>query len=160
MIWILQYYDHAYKSVRLLNQLCRDTRLIWINNKNAIARILKKQTLHISLLQPIDENTLLTLIKSDKFLLFKLDIEIDLENQLKVEMFYKMLDRMPEFEISRIYVRHGTNELINLLATKHAFKTKQDFFKILEFNEGDLSQQSEPFEYLNRISNPQNFDMS
>ena len=75
-------------------------------------------------------------------------------------MFYRMLDEMPEFEISRIKVKQGNNDLINTLATKSMFKTKQDLFNILEFDKNICSEQSEPYEYLSRVYNPHKHDMS
>ena len=113
--------------------------------------MLQKQTISISNDQLIDEKTIATLKRGDRYKLFKLSIFIDFENKSRTEMIYRMLDEMPEFEICKISVTNGENELINALATKSMFKTKQDLFKILEFSNNDRSKQSEPYEYLSRV---------
>ena len=40
------------------------------------------------------------------------------------------------------------------------FNTKQDLFKILEFDDSMISEQSEPYEYLSKIKDPNSHDMS
>ena len=75
-------------------------------------------------------------------------------------MFYKMVEDMPEFEISSIKLKNGNNDLINTLTAKPMFENKQDLFDILEFDSINLPQQSESYEYLSKIDNPEDFDMS
>ena len=70
-------------------------------------------------------------------------------------MFYRMLDEMPEFEMSRIYVENGDNGFINTLATKSMFKTKQDLYDILEFDDINNRRQFKEYEYLSYVCRPQ-----
>ena len=122
--------------------------------------MLQKQTISISNDQLIDEKTIATLKRGDRYKLFKLDIRVDVKDEIRLEIFYRMLDEMPEFEISWIKLKNGNNDLINTLTTKPMFKNKQDLFDILEFDSINLPQQSESYEYLSKINNPEDFDMS
>ena len=71
-----------------------------------------------------------------------------------------MLDEMLDFEISMIYVRGDINKFINKLSQKPNFKTKKDLFSVLDFDNSDPPQKSEPYEYLRKVQNPEEHDMS
>ena len=92
--------------------------------------------------------------------MFKLDIDIDVEDQHRLEMFYSMLDEMPELEVCRIKVDRGDNEFINTLAQKSMFKTKQELFKILDYDNLNSPKQPEPHEYLSKVLHLEDQDMS
>ena len=100
--------------------------------ENIILKMFKKQTIHISE-RNIDENTIKVLKRGERYKWFKLDICIDNSDQTRVDMIYWMLDILPEFEIKRIGVIKGDNELINGLKQLPIFKDKEDPFKVLEF---------------------------
>ena len=74
--WILPYYDYAYRSVKVLRCLNQDTRYIWTNYQDNIIDVLNKQTIHIDRYEAIDKNTALALKKFDRYMLFKLDIDV------------------------------------------------------------------------------------
>ena len=82
LYWILPFYDYAYESVKVLRSLCHDTRNLWINNQNAIIRMLEKQIIYIENSHLFDEKTIATLKRECKYKLFKLDIEISIWNIL------------------------------------------------------------------------------
>ena len=71
-----------------------------------------------------------------------------------------MLDYMPDFEISRIDIKKGNNDLINTLAEKLNYQSKQDLYNALYISACDYSDQSEPFEYLSEVYYPGIHDMS
>ena len=61
---------------------------------------------------------------------------------------------------NKINVILGNNDLINSLAKKPMFKTKQDLFKLLDYQDSDIIEQEEPHEYLSQILMPEMYDMS
>ena len=156
----MPYYDYAYDSVRIIRGLCQQTRNLWINEQDVILRMFEKQTISIEEDQPIDENTIRILKRGDRYKLFKLDIVVDSDNKDRFGIFCQMLDEMPEFEISMIYVRGDINKLINTLSQKPNFETQQDLFNVLDFHHLDPPKQSEPYEYLRRVQHPEKHDMS
>ena len=76
------------------------------------------------------------------------------------EILYKMLDEMPEFEICKIKLWNSNTDLINTLATKSIFRNKQDLFNKLELCGCKQPENSEQHEYLSKVLNPENYDMS
>ena len=110
--------------------------------------MLNKQTIHIRYSQPLDDKTIEVLKKNDKYKLFKLDFEIEFYDQYRLDMFYKILEQMPDFEISKICVYNGDNDLIDTLMEKCNFETKQDLFGVLKFMKGFRPEKSEPYEYI------------
>ena len=121
---------------------------------------MKNKKFSIKKNQPIDEKTIATLKRGDRYKLFKYSITIDAKNQVRLEMFYRILDEMPELEICEIVVGNGDNDVINTLAANSMFNTKQDLFNILEFYIEDQNQQSEPCEYVTYINYSEKYDMS
>ena len=119
----------------------------------------EKQTIHIEH-NPIDEDTIMMLKRGNRYMLFKLDISIDSQDQDRLDIFYQMLEEMPEFEIFQINVQQCSNEFINALAKKSNFKTKQDLFKVLQTRSNSVIEQSEPHEYLSHVDHPEKHDMS
>ena len=91
---------------------------------------------------------------------FKLDISIDNSDQTRVDMIYWMLDILPEFEIKRIGVIKGDNELINGLKQLPIFKDKEDPFKVLEFSDFQAPLLGEPHEYLPTVDHTMIENMS
>ena len=119
-----------------------------------------KQTIFIRIYQAINQQTLEIFKRANWYKLFKLDVVIDVKEQARLEMFYQMLDQMPDFEIERIEAFIDNNQLIRTLASKPIFQTKQDLFKVLEVNDYGYSKLSEPYEYLSNVYNPEYHDMS
>ena len=119
-----------------------------------------KQTIFIRKYQAIDEKTIEIFRRANRYKLFKLDAVIDIEDQPRLQMFYHMLDQMPDFEIERIEAEARDNQLIRTLASKPIFQTKQDLFKVLEVNDYGYSKLSEPYEYLSKVYYPEYLDMS
>ena len=100
---IMPYYDYAYGAAKVIKGLSRKTRKTWINNQETIIKMFKKQTITINCKhQKIDQNTLKTLKKDDRFKLFNFDIYLDYENKKQVKMVYTLLDEIPDLEISKI----------------------------------------------------------
>ena len=92
-----------------------------------------KQTINIKFDQPIDDKTIEVLKRGNRYKLFKLDIVVDSDNKDRFEIFCQMLDKMPGFEISMIYVRGDINRLISTLSKKPNFATQQDLYNVLDF---------------------------
>ena len=67
---------------------------------------------------------------------------------------------MPDLDISMIHVWESNKEIINTLAQKPVFRTKQNLFKVLDSEFSDLPDQSEPYEYLLKVRYPESHDMS
>ena len=125
--------------------------------------MLEKQIIHIDSFQKVDERTIEALKRGERYKLFKLDFEVDYFDKNRLEILYRILDEIPELEIFKICSSCRLNQFINELAEKSNFKTKQDFFKVLDFkNYGhtDPPGQSEPYEYLNKVLYPEDHDMS
>ena len=156
---IMPFYGYAYESVKVLKSLCHKTRNLWISQQDAIIRMFKKQTIDLEF-QPIDDKTIEVLKKSEKYKLFKLSVFIDIPDQERLRMIYRLLDEMPEFEISKIKTFRGSNDLINTLAKKPMFKSKQELFEKLDFKDYQFNQQSGPYEYISDMYNPYKHDMS
>ena len=156
---ILPFYGYAYESIRFLQQLCSESRNLWIRKQEAILRNLSKQTIHIGA-QPINDNTINVLKKNDRYKMFKLDIQIDASDQGRLQTFCKMLKEMPDLEISRVSLKEGNNDLIATLTQKLNFDNEQDLFKIIEFSDISAPQQIEPYTFLSEILYPYNHDMS
>ena len=110
--------------------------------------------------QIIDERTIDILKYNDKYKLFKLYIGINGADQNRVNLVSKMLDEMPDFEIECIEIWSGNNDIINLLSKKPMFKTEEDFYDILEFNDDKAADQSDPHHYLSDIYFANNHNMS
>ena len=110
--------------------------------------------------QHIDQKVIEIFRRGDRYKLFKFDIDIDVEDQHRLEMFYFMLDEMPQFDMCRIKVDRGDNEFINALAQKSMFQTKQDLFKILDYDNLNSPKQPEPHEYLSKVLHLEDQDMS
>ena len=156
---ILNFYDYAYESVKLLRELCHETRDLWLNEQDAIARMFQKQTMLINN-EPISIQTISMLKRNSKYKLFKFDFEIDTLKDKRLQVFYQMLDELPELEICHIKVLNSSNTFITALAEKPMFETKQDLFKILESNDESVAEQPEPHEYLSAVYFPYKHDMS
>ena len=157
--WILPYYGYAYESVKVLRWLCQKSRSFWIEQQNVIIRMLKKQTIDIRW-QVIDEMTIKALKRCDRYKLFKFRfLQVD-TNQHHFIILLKMLTKMPDLEISKISIMNGYQNLYSILAKKPMFKNMQDLFKVLEFEDYRISDCSEPYEYISRISYPRKFELS
>ena len=144
---ILNFYDYAYNSVKVLRQLCKQTRNQWLNEQDVIARMFQKQIILIKN-EPIDMYTIKMLKRGNRYKLFKLDIFIDTEEQDRLEVFYQMLDELPHLQICHVKVNYCSNEFIDALIEKSMFETKQDLFKVLEISDSNVAEQFEPHEYL------------
>ena len=156
--WILNFYDYAYDSVKILRSLCQETRYLWMDQQNAISNMFKKQTIHIKD-EPIDRHTITMLKRGNRYKMYKLDITLFNTHQDRLSLFYRILEEMPEFEISKIKILGNNNNLIETLVQKSYFKTKQDLFKVIESKDDSVAQQSEPHEYLSHVYNPEHHDM-
>ena len=113
--------------------------------------------------EPIDIQTINMLKRNSKYKLFKFDFEIDTLKDKRLQVFYQMLDELPELEISRISASYPCGEFLNILLQKQVFKTKKEFLKVLEFDDLDdidPPDQSEPHEYLAMVRYPECHDMS
>ena len=109
--------------------------------------MLQKQTIHLGD-QKIDERTINALKKNDRYKLFKLDIQISIEDQARLRVFYRLIEEMPDFEVCRIDINKSSNDLINTLAKKLIVENKQELYKILEVDASNYIEQSKPLEYL------------
>ena len=110
--------------------------------------------------EPIDKHTINMLKRNSKYKLFKFNFEIDTLKKNRLQVFYQMLDKLPELEISHIKVHNSSNTFIDTLAEKPMFETKQDLFKVLESNDESVAEQSEPHEYLSTVKFPYKHDMN
>ena len=98
---------------------------------------------------------------ADRYKLFKFILKIDHKYQSECTMIYKMLDEMPELEIVKIYVENGVNEIIEALAEKSMFKTKQDLFNILEIQNPPRNDlYTEPYEFISEIRDCKLYNMN
>ena len=146
--WILNYYDYAYESVRILRSLCKNTRQQWIDEQKAIVNMFQKQTMHIND-EPIDHNTLKMLKRGDRYRLYILDIGLDSTDRKRPYVFYKMIEQMPDLKISKISVKNSTNRFLKTLMEKCKFDSKQDLLNVLDVR--TLAYQSEPHEYISKL---------
>ena len=132
---VMPFYNYAYDSVKLIRSLCHDSRDLYINNFDAITRMFEKQTIKIDR-NKIDENTIKILKKFDRYKLFKLKITINAFNNSEVEMLFNMLDQMPELELVSLRVWYKNDkEFIDTLLQKSIYKTRQELYKVLEFDD-------------------------
>ena len=92
--WILPYYEYAYESVKIIRWLCQKTRNLWIEDQDAIIRMLQKQIIYIDLYQPIDGKTIECLKRGDRYKFFMFDIRIDHSQKDRLEIVYRMLDEI------------------------------------------------------------------
>ena len=157
--WILPYYDYAYESVKIIRGLCQRTRDLWLNQQDAIIRMLNKQIIHIGM-KPIDDKTIEALKRGDKYKLFKLDIQINYEDKDRLQIFYRMLEELPEFEIYNIGVLYGDNKFIYKLGENPIFKNYQYLLKVLNMNDTGVHINNEPYEYLRNVIYPEKHNMS
>ena len=157
--WILPFYDYAYESIKMLRSLCQDTRNLYIDQQEAFIKILKKQTIDLRC-QKVDKNTIKVLKRGDRYKLFKFIIELDNDYPYKCEVIYNILEDMPEIEIHKIYVKNGTNGMIDILTEKPMFDTKQELYKVLEFQHKVEDTYTETYEYISELSYPDLYDMS
>ena len=111
----------------------------------------KKQTIYLGY-QKIDEKTIQSLKRGDRYKLFKFNLTIKTKGFDNTEWIYRMLDEMPDLEVSKISGHISNNDAINALMEKPIFKTKQDLFKIIEFSPSYENDQSEPLEYLSYVA--------
>ena len=158
--WIMSFYGYAYESVTIMRNLCQKTRNLWLHEQDVIIRMFEKQVIYLKYDQPIDEKTIEALKRGDRYKLFKLDIENYNNDEDRLQVFYKMLDEMPDLEISMIHVWQSDKELINTLAQKPIFRAKQNLFKVLDSEFSDIPERSEPYEYLLKVRYPQYHDMN
>ena len=119
----------------------------------------QKQTISLEN-QKIDEKTIKVLKRGDRYKLFKFTFQIDGSRQDYNELIYRMLDEMPELEVSKISGFFKNDDVISILAEKPMFKTKKDLFKVIQLNSIFEPNNFQPFEYLSYISNPEWYDMS
>ena len=96
--------------------------------------MLFKQTATI-IHEVIDHNTISMLKKGEKYKLFKFKF---MHNNLKkttfcYKYFARVLEEMPMLEIESLVLLNDRLGLINKLAMRPQFETKQDLFKILTF---------------------------
>ena len=120
----------------------------------------EKQTIKIDWDNAIDDRTIEVLKNKDKYKFYKLDFTIANYDEDRFWIFFRMLDEIPELEISMIHIWECNNELICALEQKPIFNNEQDLFKILDFDTEDAPEQSESYEYLQKVANPQKHDMS
>ena len=113
--------------------------------------MLIKQTIDFTY-QKVKEKTIEILTRGDRYKLFKFILNIDNDNQDEVAMISKMLDQMPELEILKIHVEDGNNDIIEMLAEKSMFQTKEDLFKILKLEYPSENYYDEPYEFLSDVS--------
>ena len=157
---IMPFYNYAYDCVKLIRSLCHDSRDLYINNQDAIIRMLKKQTLYIGR-QKIDELTIKALKRGDRYKFFKFKITINGLKNSEIEMLYNMLDEMPELEFGSLFVWYKNDKvLIDTLLQKSIYKTRQELYKVLKFEDTFSHDKSIPFEYSSIIHSPQKHDMS
>ena len=131
----MPFYNYAYDSVKFIRSLCHDSRDLYINNFDAITRMFEKQTIKIDR-NKIDENTIKILKKFDRYKLFRLKITINAFNNSEVEMLFNMLDQMPELELVSLRVWYKNDkEFIDTLLEKSIYKTRQELYKVLEFDD-------------------------
>ena len=95
----MPFYNYAYDSVKLIRSLCHDSRDLYINNQDVIINMFRKQTITIGR-QRIDDLTIKALKRGNWYKLFKFSITIDGDDKERIEMFYKMLDELPNLEIT------------------------------------------------------------
>ena len=157
---IMPFYSYAYDSVKLLRSLCHDSRDLWLNNQDVIIRMFTKQIIYMHG-QRIDENTIKVLKRGNKYRLFKLEIDIDFNDIERTEIFYKMLDEMPNIEFYELFVRSRCDEdLINLLLKKSIHKTRDELFKVLQSYMRTVCNQAEVHEYETGLVYPHEVDIN
>ena len=105
-----------------------------INEQDTIIKMFQKQTIDLGN-HSIDEKTINVLKRGDRYKLFKLDVIINMNDQDRVEVFYKMLDEMPDFEIQKILLKQCDKFFIKTLLQKPMFTTKEQLFKVLDIRE-------------------------
>ena len=132
---------------------------MWINNHKAISTMFQKQTIHIKS-DPIDRDTIMMLKKSNRYKLFKFEINLCSTKIARLKIFTEMIEEMPDLEISEITLWESNNEVVNLLAEKTMFETKQDLFNVLRSFSWTVAKQSEPHEYISWVSTPEIESMS
>ena len=156
----MPFYNYSYDSVKLIRSLCHDSRDLYMNNQDAMIRMFKKQTLDIRE-RRIDENTIKVLLRGDRYKLFNIKVDIDPTDIDRTEMFYNMLDAIPELEFQNIAVRNKCDkEFIDILLQKSIYKTKEELFEVLYFNDMALNDTEDTYEYFNDILYPEKHDMS
>ena len=94
--------------------------------------MLKKQTINLEE-KAIDENTLKSLARGDKYMLFKMRLKIDQSKINRCKLICKMFDEMPELEITNIQVLSANNDFINMLSEKPIFGSRDKFYEVIEF---------------------------
>ena len=95
----------------------------------------------------IDDSTISMLKRGEKYKLFKFKF---IQKCLKSTTFnykylVKMLEEMPQLEIESLHILNDDLGVINKLATRPQFETKQDVFKIVTYNPRTTSSSSNIF---------------
>ena len=148
---IMPFYNYAYDSVKLIRSLCQNSRNLWFNDQDAIIRMFTKQLISFGN-QRIDAKTIDVLKRGDRYKLFKYSIRIDGNNQERIQMFFNMLDQIPQFEIERICLTSRCNkDFIDMLLQKSVYKTRHELYKVLDVYGGLLDDESYPYEYLSKV---------
>lgn len=109
-----------------------------------------------------DHNSLSSLAKSDRYMLFKLDLHINCNKQEKVQLFYKMINEFPELEIAKIKLQWGCNaQLIKTLISKDFFKSEYDLLCRFHWNPDiKLIDGSENIAYISKLWTIEGFKIS
>ena len=157
---IMPFYNYAYDSVKLIRSLCHDSRDLCIKNLDVIMKMFTKQTIDLEY-QRIDELTIKVLKRFDRYKLFKFKVLIDGNDNERIEMFYKMLDEMPQFEfILLTLTKRWDKKFIDTLLKKSIYETREKLFEVLKFNNFGLQVHNDIYEYLSTVSFPEKHDMS
>ena len=130
----MQFYDYAYESVKVIRSLCRESRSLWTNEPDVIARMFKKQTIELSDQQTYSSGTINILKKGNRYKLFKFIFPITNCNLINDQIKIPILDEMPNIDIEKIHTNRFDNQTIQTLLQKTKFETKQDLFKVLITN--------------------------
>ena len=98
---ILSFYDYTYESVKIIRQLCTQSRKLWIEEQNAIINMFTKQTIVLKR-DRMDEKTLEVLKKGDRYKLFKFIINFGYKTIDKFELITRIIDEFENIEITKI----------------------------------------------------------
>ena len=108
----------------------------------------------------IDSNTIKMLKRGNRYKLFKLKITLPTYDLDRLQIFYQMLEEMPELEICNIKILDYNNDIVNTLFEKSNFKNKQDLFRVIDEDVCPINKNPEPYEYVSKVSSPEYYDMS
>ena len=71
-----------------------------------------------------------------------------------------MLDEMPELEIYKLRLVGANNAILHTLQKKLKFESKHDLYKVLEYDDLDVSEEPWMYEYIPKVIYPERHIMN